>query len=115
MLLGGVLTDGLGWEWVLWVNVPVSLIAFALAPRLIAESRDEQETRAFDVAGAVTVTAALSVLVYTVVDATECRLGIDQDARPDRDSPSSCSPPSSRSSCARASRWCRSRSSASAR
>src|SRR6195256_4053135 len=61
VLLGGVLTEWLGWEWVLWVNVPVSLIAFSLAPRLIAESRDEQETRAFDVAGAVTVTAALSI------------------------------------------------------
>ncbi|HSS04299.1 MAG TPA: MFS transporter [Solirubrobacterales bacterium] len=75
VLLGGVLTDGLGWEWVLWVNVPVSLIAFALAPRLIAESRDEQGTRAFDVAGAVTVTAALSVLVYAVVDATSSGWG----------------------------------------
>ena len=41
VLLGGILTDGLGWEWVLWVNVPVSLIAFALTPRLIAESRAE--------------------------------------------------------------------------
>src|ERR687889_216801 len=47
VLLGGVLTDGLGWEWVLWVNVPVSLIALALAPRLIAESRAEIETRVF--------------------------------------------------------------------
>ncbi len=70
VLLGGILTDGLGWEWVLWVNVPVSLVAFALSPRLIAESRAENETRAFDVAGAVTVTAALSILVYAVVDAT---------------------------------------------
>ncbi|HEX5929217.1 MAG TPA: MFS transporter [Solirubrobacterales bacterium] len=71
VLLGGILTDGLGWEWVLWVNVPVALLAFALAPRLIAESRAESETRAFDVAGAVTVTAALSILVYAVVDATD--------------------------------------------
>jgi MFS family permease len=71
VLLGGVLTDGLGWEWVLWVNVPVSLIALALTPGLIAESRAEAETRAFDVAGAVTVTAALSILVYAVVDATD--------------------------------------------
>ena len=71
VLLGGILTDGLGWEWVLWVNVPVSLIAFALTPRLIAESRAEAETRAFDVAGAVTVTAALSILVYALVDATD--------------------------------------------
>jgi EmrB/QacA subfamily drug resistance transporter len=75
VLLGGVLTDWLGWEWVLWVNVPVSLIAFSLSPRLIAESRAEHETRAFDVAGAVTVTAALSILVYTVVDATSSGWG----------------------------------------
>jgi EmrB/QacA subfamily drug resistance transporter len=75
VLLGGILTDGLGWEWVLWVNVPVSLIAFALAPRLIAESRATDEARAFDVAGAVTVTAALSLLVYAVVDASDAGWG----------------------------------------
>jgi EmrB/QacA subfamily drug resistance transporter len=75
VLLGGILTDGLGWEWVLWVNVPVSLIAFALAPRLIAESRATDEARAFDVAGAVTVTAALSILVYAVVDAERAGWG----------------------------------------
>ncbi len=75
VLLGGILTDGLGWEWVLWVNVPVSLIAFALSPRLIAESRSEVETRAFDVAGAVTVTAALSILVYALVDANSAGWG----------------------------------------
>jgi EmrB/QacA subfamily drug resistance transporter len=75
VLLGGILTDGLGWEWVLWVNVPVSLIALALTPRLIAESRDTGEARAFDVAGAVTVTAALSILVYAVVDANSAGWG----------------------------------------
>jgi EmrB/QacA subfamily drug resistance transporter len=75
VLLGGILTDGLGWEWVLWVNVPVSLIAFALAPRLIAESRASEEARAFDVAGAVTVTASLSLLVYAVIDASEAGWG----------------------------------------
>jgi EmrB/QacA subfamily drug resistance transporter len=78
VLLGGILTDGLGWEWVLWVNVPVSLIAFALSPGLIAESRAEGETRAFDVAGAVTVTAALSILVYAIVDATNAGWGSTQ-------------------------------------
>jgi EmrB/QacA subfamily drug resistance transporter len=75
VLLGGILTDGLGWEWVLWVNVPVSLIAFALAPRLIAESRASEEARVFDVAGAVTITASLSILVYAVIDATEAGWG----------------------------------------
>ena len=78
VLLGGILTDGLGWEWVLWVNVPVSLIALALAPRLIAESRAEAETRAFDVAGAVTVTAGLSILVYALVDANDAGWGSSQ-------------------------------------
>jgi EmrB/QacA subfamily drug resistance transporter len=78
VLLGGILTDGLGWEWVLWVNVPVSLIAFALSPRLIAESRTEARTRAFDVAGAVTVTAALSILVYALVDANDAGWGSSQ-------------------------------------
>ena len=75
VLLGGILTDGLGWEWVLWVNVPVSLIALALTPRLIAESRASNEARAFDVAGAVTVTASLSILVYAVVDANSSGWG----------------------------------------
>ena len=69
VLLGGVLTDGLGWEWVLWVNVPIGLIAATLAPRLLAESRASVETRHFDVAGAVTVTLGLSLLVYALVDA----------------------------------------------
>jgi EmrB/QacA subfamily drug resistance transporter len=78
VLLGGILTDGLGWEWVLWVNVPVSLIAFALSPRLLAESSAEGETRAFDVAGAITVTAALSVLVYALVDANDAGWGSSQ-------------------------------------
>ncbi len=75
VLLGGILTDGLGWEWVLWVNVPVSLIAFVLTPRLIAESRASEEARSFDVAGAITVTAALSILVYAVVDAERAGWG----------------------------------------
>ncbi|HWX74593.1 MAG TPA: MFS transporter, partial [Solirubrobacteraceae bacterium] len=75
VLLGGVLTEGLGWEWVLWVNVPVSLIALALTRRLIAESRSESATRHFDAAGAVTVTAGLSVLAYALLDASSAGWG----------------------------------------
>ena len=60
------------------------LIALALSPRLIAESRAESETRVFDVAGAVTVTAALSILVYALVDANDAGWGSSPDARPDR-------------------------------
>src|SRR5689334_11894159 len=69
VLLGGVLTDGLGWEWVLWVNVPIGLTAAFIAPRLLAESRSSASSRHFDLAGAISVTAGLSVLVYALVDA----------------------------------------------
>jgi EmrB/QacA subfamily drug resistance transporter len=78
VLLGGVLTDGLGWEWVLWVNVPVALIALALTPGLIPESRSDSATRHFDAAGAVTVTAGLSVLVYALLDASSAGWGSTQ-------------------------------------
>src|ERR687891_573437 len=57
VLLGGILTDGLGWEWVLWVNVPVAAIALAFTPGLIGESRSESATRHYDAAGAVIITA----------------------------------------------------------
>src|SRR3954453_11464559 len=69
VLLGGVLTDGLGWEWVLWVNVPIGIAAAAIPPTLIAETRDENEVRHFDVAGAVTITLGLSALVFALLDA----------------------------------------------
>jgi EmrB/QacA subfamily drug resistance transporter len=75
VLLGGILTDGLGWEWVLWVNVPVAAIALALTPGLIPESRSESVTRHFDAAGAVTVTAGLSLLAYAFLDASESGWG----------------------------------------
>jgi EmrB/QacA subfamily drug resistance transporter len=78
VLLGGVLTEYLGWEWVFWVNVPIGLIAAALAPTLIAESRSESLTRAFDFAGALTVTTGLSVLVYALVDANNAGWGSTQ-------------------------------------
>jgi EmrB/QacA subfamily drug resistance transporter len=78
VLLGGILTDGAGWEWVLWINVPVALIVAALAPRLILESRSESATRHFDTAGAVSVTAGLSLLVYAIVDANQSGWGSTQ-------------------------------------
>jgi EmrB/QacA subfamily drug resistance transporter len=75
VLLGGALTDGLGWEWVLWVNVPIGLLAAAVAPTLLAESRSTGERRHFDVAGALSVTAGLSLLVYALVDANNAGWG----------------------------------------
>ncbi|WP_205698734.1 MFS transporter [Conexibacter sp. SYSU D00693] len=78
VLLGGVLTDGLGWEWVLFVNVPIAAVVAFLAPRMLAESRDETEHRSFDLAGAFTVTAGLALLVYTLVDANDAGWGSSQ-------------------------------------
>ena len=75
VLLGGVLTEYLGWEWVLFVNVPIGVIAALLAPRLLAESHDESAERSFDIGGAVSVTAGLSLLVYTLVDANNAGWG----------------------------------------
>jgi hypothetical protein len=49
----------------------VALIVAALTPRLILESRSESTTRHFDTAGAVSITAGLSVLVYAIVDAND--------------------------------------------
>src|SRR4051794_27131498 len=68
-LVGGPITDGLGWEWIFFVNVPVALAVAALSPVLLRESRDGAHGRRFDAAGAVTVTAALVALVYAVVEA----------------------------------------------
>jgi EmrB/QacA subfamily drug resistance transporter len=78
VLLGGVLTDSAGWEWVFFVNTPITFAAALIAPRLIEESRSEADVRHFDTAGAVTVTAGLSILVYAMVDATNAGWGSTQ-------------------------------------
>src|SRR3954452_18704979 len=70
-LVGGPITDGLGWEWIFFLNVPVALGVVALSPALLRESRDVGHGRRFDVAGAVTITAALVALVYAVVEAPD--------------------------------------------
>jgi EmrB/QacA subfamily drug resistance transporter len=68
VLLGGVLTDALSWEWIFFVNVPVGVVGFALAPVLLHESRDAHVSR-FDLPGAVLVTGGLSSLVYAITQA----------------------------------------------
>jgi EmrB/QacA subfamily drug resistance transporter len=78
VLLGGVLTDALSWEWVLFVNVPIGVAAAAIAPSLLADTRDEDQHRSFDIAGAVSVTAGLSILVYALVDAESAGWGSTQ-------------------------------------
>jgi len=78
VLLGGILTESLGWEWVLFVNVPIGIAAAILAPRLLEESRSAAQARSFDLAGALSVTAGLSLLVYVLVDANDAGWGSTQ-------------------------------------
>src|SRR5207253_4848383 len=65
VLLGGILTDLLSWKWIFFVNVPVGLVGFVLAPILLEEGRDAQVTRLAG-PGPVLVTAGLSGLVYAI-------------------------------------------------
>jgi EmrB/QacA subfamily drug resistance transporter len=69
LLMGGILTDIASWRWVFFVNVPVGIATTLAALRFVPESRVETEQRSLDVAGAVTVTGGLVVLVYAIVKA----------------------------------------------
>ena len=68
VLLGGVLTDALSWEWIFFVNIPVGVTAFILTPFILTESRDAR-VKSFDFPGAILVTAGLSSLVYAITQA----------------------------------------------
>jgi EmrB/QacA subfamily drug resistance transporter len=70
VLLGGILTDALSWEWIFYINVPVGLAALALTPILLVESRDLQ-VKSFDVPGAVLVTGGMITLVYGITQAND--------------------------------------------
>ena len=66
-ILGGVLTSGLSWRWVLFVNVPIGALAIAASYLLLNETRSLDKERSIDVAGAITATAGLTALVYGIV------------------------------------------------
>src|ERR1044071_9461383 len=70
VLMGGVLTSYLSWSWIFFVNVPVGVAAIVLTPFLLRESRAELDHRHFDVAGAISSTAGLMLLVYALTRAT---------------------------------------------
>jgi EmrB/QacA subfamily drug resistance transporter len=74
-LIGGPLVDGPGWEWIFLINIPIGLAALALSPVLLHESRGALTRRSYDPAGAVTITGALVLLVYAVVEAPEVGWG----------------------------------------
>jgi EmrB/QacA subfamily drug resistance transporter len=71
VLLGGVLTSYLSWSWVFFVNVPIGIALVVATPWLLRESRGAATHRHFDVAGAVSVTTSLMLLVYGVTRTAE--------------------------------------------
>ena len=64
VLMGGVLTEYVGWEWIFFVNAPIGAAALFFVPRVVRESRADGLAQHFDAAGATTVTASLMLLVY---------------------------------------------------
>jgi EmrB/QacA subfamily drug resistance transporter len=67
-VVGGPLVDGPGWEWVFLLNVPIGIVLLVIGMRLLPESRDASVARSFDLAGALTVTGALALLMFTLVE-----------------------------------------------
>src|SRR3954447_12708782 len=67
LLLGGVLVQALSWRWVFFINVPLGATVFALAPRVVPESRASGESRGYDVQGAIAITLGTMALVFTLI------------------------------------------------
>ncbi|WP_371663124.1 MFS transporter [Streptomyces sp. NBC_00280] len=66
VILGGLLTEGPGWRWIFFINVPIGLAAAFAAPFVVPESRSEERRKSFDTLGAILLTAALVLTIYTL-------------------------------------------------
>jgi EmrB/QacA subfamily drug resistance transporter len=75
LVLGGFITDSLGWSWIFFINVPIGVVSTALSFVLLEAGRGERAARRLDVWGAVTVTAGLFLLVYGFTQAEEAGFG----------------------------------------
>jgi EmrB/QacA subfamily drug resistance transporter len=69
VFLGGVLSEDVGWRWVLWVNLPVSAVLLVATFRIVSGERPQAPVRNFDALGAVLVTSGMLLLIYTLVKA----------------------------------------------
>jgi len=67
LLLGGVLTSYIGWESTFLVNVPIALFVMILAPFVLMESSSQSKTRHYDLAGAISVTLGMILIVYYLI------------------------------------------------
>jgi EmrB/QacA subfamily drug resistance transporter len=78
VLLGGILTNSLDWHWIFLVNLPIGVVVFALSLRLLPTGHGKRESGRVDVAGAVTVTAALMLAVYAIVNGNQAGWSSDR-------------------------------------
>ena len=69
MLLGGVITQYLGWRWIFFINVPVAVLVSVAAWRLVPAHDSEETHNELDLPGAISITSALMLLVYGLVEA----------------------------------------------
>jgi EmrB/QacA subfamily drug resistance transporter len=71
VVLGGVITDTISWHWIFLVNVPIGILVVVLALRLLPSDAGVERRERIDVAGAVTVTGALILAVYAIVNGNQ--------------------------------------------
>lgn len=71
VILGGVVTTFLNWHWVFFLNIPFVLLILLLSRLVVPEGRPPARERSYDLAGAVTVTTGLLLLVYSMTQAQE--------------------------------------------
>ena len=70
VLLGGILTQEFGWQWIFYVNVPIGSVVVLASLLILTHSLAEDENRGFDIPGAVTLTAGLVLMVFALVKST---------------------------------------------
>jgi EmrB/QacA subfamily drug resistance transporter len=75
LLAGGLITQAVSWHWIFFVNVPIGVVTAALSLRLLASDRGIGIEKGVDVVGAVLVTVALMLGVYTIVQSSDFGLG----------------------------------------
>jgi EmrB/QacA subfamily drug resistance transporter len=75
LLLGGILTDALGWRWNFFINLPIGAVVYVLGRALLADTRSGRSAGPLDLAGAITVTTSLMVAVYAVLNASAAGWG----------------------------------------
>jgi len=71
LVLGGALTQAFSWRWIFFINVPIGIIAFFAAVRIVPESKDAHAHKGYDLAGALSVTTGLMLLVFGLVNSAQ--------------------------------------------